>query len=180
MRWMALKPLRHSKMRATWESAVMSGTCAMLHSFSSARGQYTGARTGRGRMMPFRALLLLVALGLSQLAAAGAVIGEAAPPLRGTLFSGTPLDLQAMRGKVVLVNFFSSYCKFCAYEIGNVQTFYEKHRAEGFEVIVVVIDDLADRGRVEGMVGSYGLQGIMADDLEQNGFERRYPTPTAF
>jgi thiol-disulfide isomerase/thioredoxin len=85
-----------------------------------------------------------------------------------------------MRGKVVLVNFFSSYCKFCAYEIGNVQAFYEKHRDEGFEVIVVAIDELADRRRVERMVGAYGLQGIMADDLEESGFERRYPTPTAF
>lgn len=130
--------------------------------------------------MTFRALLVLLAFGLSQAAWAGAEIGEPAPPLRGTLFSGAPLDLQSMRGKVVLVNFFSSYCKFCAYEIGNVQTFYEKHRADGFEVIVVAIDDLADRGRVEGMVGSYGLQGIMADDLEASGFERRYPTPTAF
>lgn len=126
------------------------------------------------------AFLVLMASLLASPAWGGAGIGEPAPPLRGTLFSGHPLDLQSMRGKVVLVNFFSSYCKFCAYEIGNVQTFYEKHRAEGFEVIVVAIDDLADRGRVEGMVGSYGLQGIMADDLEASGFERRYPTPTAF
>lgn len=44
----------------------------------------------------------------------------------------------------------------------------------------MVIDNLEDRGRVERMVGAYGLQGIMADGLEQNGFERRYPTPTAF
>jgi peroxiredoxin len=131
-------------------------------------------------MPSFRSWILLAAMALAQSAWAGAVIGEPAPPLRGTLFSGHPLDLQAMRGKVVLVNFFSSYCKFCAYEIGNVQTFYERHRGEGFEVIVVAIDDPADRARVEGMVGSYGLQGIMADDLEQNGFERRYPTPTAF
>jgi len=126
------------------------------------------------RLLPCLLLLLNVS------AWAAAQIGEPAPPLKGTLFSGMPLDLQAMRGKVVLVNFFSSFCKFCAYEIGNVETFYEQHRSEGFEVIVVAVDSLEDRGRVEGMVGAYGLQGIMADDLEQNGFERRYPTPTAF
>lgn len=127
-----------------------------------------------------RFLFLLLSFGLAGLSWGGAEIGEPAPRLAGTLFSGTPFDLRAMRGKVVLVNFFSSYCKFCAYEIGNVQAYYEKHRAEGFEVIVVAIDDLSDRGRVEGMVGAYGLQGIMADDLESSGFERRYPTPTAF
>ena len=131
-------------------------------------------------MPSLRTAFLLIALGFANASWGGAQVGEPAPPLRGTLFSGAPVDLQALRGKVVLVNFFSSYCKFCAYEIGNVQTFYEKHRAEGFEVIVVAIDDLPDRGRVEGMVGSYGLQGIMADDLAESGFERRYPTPTAF
>jgi cytochrome c biogenesis protein CcmG/thiol:disulfide interchange protein DsbE len=127
-----------------------------------------------------RILLLLCFAMLANAARAGAQLDEPAPPLRGTLFSGQSMDLSAMRGKVVLVNFFSSYCKFCAYEIGNVQAFYEKHRYEGFEVIVVAIDELADRRRVERMVGAYGLQGIMADDLEENGFERRYPTPTAF
>lgn len=85
-----------------------------------------------------------------------------------------------MRGKVVLVNFFSSYCKHCAYEIGNVETFYESHREQGFEVIVVGVDRPEDRHRVERMVGLYGLQGIMAGDLQESGFDRSYRTPTAF
>jgi thiol-disulfide isomerase/thioredoxin len=111
---------------------------------------------------------------------AGPEIDQPAPALKGKLFSGKLFDLQAMRGKVVLVNFFSSYCKFCAYEIGNVETFYENHRDQGFEVIVVGIDNPEDRPRVERMVGLYGLQGVMADDLEESGFARKYPTPTAF
>jgi len=80
----------------------------------------------------------------------------------------------------VLVNFYSSYCSFCAYEIGNLEAFYEQHHDQGFEVIVVGIDSLEDRHRVERMLGIYNLPGVMADELEQSGFERRYPTPTAF
>jgi len=85
-----------------------------------------------------------------------------------------------MRGKVVLVNFYSSYCSFCAYEIGNLEAFYERHRDQGFEVIVVGIDSMEDRHRVVRMLGIYGLPGTMADELEQTGFDRKYPTPTAF
>jgi cytochrome c biogenesis protein CcmG, thiol:disulfide interchange protein DsbE len=107
-------------------------------------------------------------------------IDQPAPALKGTLFSGKPFDLKEMRGKVVLVNFYSSYCKHCAYEIGNLETFYEQHREMGFEVIVVGVDRLEDRHRVERMVGLYGMQGMMADELSESGFERRYPTPTAF
>ena len=123
------------------------------------------------------ALLLILAAGSAK---AAAELGEPAPALKGTLFSGQDFDLAAMRGKVVLVNFYSSYCSFCAYEIGNLENFYEQHRDQGFEVIVVGIDNLEDRHRVERMLGIYGLPGVMADDLEKTGFERKYPTPTAF
>ena len=128
-----------------------------------------------------RARNLLVLLLLAATAAwAVPEVDQAAPALKGMLFSGKPFDLKEMRGKVVLVNFYSSYCSFCAYEIGNLETFYESHRDRGFEVIVVGVDPLEDRHRVERMVGLYGLQGVMADDLFESGFERRYPTPTAF
>lgn len=120
-------------------------------------------------------LLFAVALG-----ARAADIGEPAPALSGKLFSGHAFDLAQMHGKVVLVNFYSSYCSFCAYEIGNLENFYEQHRDEGFEVIVVGVDNLEDRGRVERMLGIYELPGVMTDELERSGFERKYPTPTAF
>lgn len=128
-----------------------------------------------------RAKNLLVLLLLAATTAwAVPEVDQPAPALKGTFFSGRPFDLREMRGKVVLVNFYSSYCSFCAYEIGNVETFYEQHRDQGFEVIVVGIDNLEDRHRVERMVGLYGLQGLMADELEESGFARKYPTPTAF
>jgi peroxiredoxin len=128
---------------------------------------------------------LLRALGVALLCcwtAAFAVpqIDAPAPALKGRLFSGDEFDLAKMRGKVVLVNFYSSYCKHCAYEIGLLETYYETHKAEGFEVIAVGVDRLEDRHRVERMLGIYNLPGTMADELAESGFERRYPTPTAF
>ena len=121
-------------------------------------------------------LLLLVSASVQALP----LIGEPAPALKGKLFSGETLDLERMRGKVVLVNFYSSYCKFCAYEIGVLEAFYEEHRGEGFEVVAVAIDAPEDRARAERMLGLYHLPGIMADELTESGYARRYPTPTAF
>jgi peroxiredoxin len=125
-------------------------------------------------------LITLLLIAGSASAQPVAELGEPPPALKGTLFSGQAFDLAQMRGKVVLVNFYSSYCSFCAYEIGNLENFYEQHHDQGFEVIVVGIDSLEDRPRVERMLGIYGLPGVMADDLEKSGFERKYPTPTAF
>lgn len=124
--------------------------------------------------------LALVPALLAGLAAAAPTIDEPAPALQGTLFGGREFDLARMRGKVVLVNFYSSYCKFCAYEIGLLEAFYEEHHDEGFEVIAVGVDRPEDRQRVERMLGIYNLPGTMVHELTACGFERRYPTPTAF
>jgi peroxiredoxin len=127
-----------------------------------------------------RAFIVLAALWLGPAATAAPEIGMSAPALKGTLFSGEAFDLAGMRGQVVLVNFFSSYCKHCAYEIGNVETFLEQNRDRGLVVIVVGVDRPEDRGRVQRMVDLYNLKGIMVQDLSENGFGAGYRTPTAF
>jgi cytochrome c biogenesis protein CcmG, thiol:disulfide interchange protein DsbE len=134
------------------------------------------------RSLPFalRRGLLLFALCAARVAEAVPEIDQPAPPLKGTLLSGVAFDLAHMRGKVVLINFYSSYCKFCAYEIGTLEAFYEQHRAEGFEVIAVGVDPPEDRARVERMLRIYNLPGTMASTLEESGFAPRYATPTAF
>ncbi len=123
---------------------------------------------------------LMLWLAAARPALAVPEIDEPAPPLRGTLFSGEPFDLAQMRGKVVLINFYSSYCKFCAYEIGTLESFYETHQKDGFEVIAIGVDAPEDRERVERMLNIYHLPGTMAASLQESGFAPRYPTPTAF
>ena len=126
--------------------------------------------------------LLVSAFCLACAAASAAIpeIGAPAPALKGTLFTGEPFDLAQMRGTVVLINFYSSYCKFCAYEIGNVETYQENNVDKDFVVIMVGVDSIEDRHRVERMAGIYNLRGLMADELEQSGFANRYATPTTF
>ena len=132
----------------------------------------------RGRWAA-RFLFVLTAI-LSLSAYAVPEVGQPAPALKGMLFSGEAFDLRDLRGKVVLVNFYSSYCKYCAYEIGNIETIYEQYRAQGLEVIALGVDEVSDKERVQRMLGIYGLPGTMVDELKENGFGRRHPTPTAF
>lgn len=127
------------------------------------------------------ALFLYCALLLPSLAAIAAPeIGAPAPPLKGTLFSGKQFDLANMRGKVVLINYYSSYSKHGAIEIGNIEAFLDEHRDDGLVVIYIGVDRPQDRHRVERMVKLYNLEGIMTHDLEQNGFGEMYRAPRAF
>lgn len=126
-------------------------------------------------------LFLVAVLWLPLVASAAVVeIDEPAPPLKGTLVSGDKFDLADYKGKVVLVNFYSSYCKGCAYEIGTLETYRDDMKDRGFDILMIGVDRAEDKPRVARMLGIYNLQGAMASDLDETGFERSYPTPTAF
>ena len=125
-------------------------------------------------------LTLVILTFIASNAGAAVQVDAPAPALKGTFFSGEAFDLAEMRGKVVLINFYSSYCKFCAYEIGNIETYLEDNRYKGFAVIMVGVDRLEDRHRMERMMQIYNLDGLMTDEVELSGFEKRYATPTTF
>jgi len=56
------------------------------------------------------------------------------------LLDGTALDLAAMRGKVVVLEFWASWCPFCAKQNPLIEALYVQHRARGLEVVSVSID----------------------------------------
>ena len=123
---------------------------------------------------------LLIGVLISFGAAATPEVGDPAPALKGTLFSGKPFDLAEQRGKVVLINYYSSYSKQCAYEIGNVEAFLEEYRDKGLVIVYIGVDRPQDRERVERMVKLYGLDGMMSNELVENGFGEKFRTPRAF
>lgn len=54
---------------------------------------------------------------------------------------GTKVDLSAMKDKVVLVDFWATWCGPCVGEIPNVKAVYDKYHGSGFEVIGISLDN---------------------------------------
>jgi thiol-disulfide isomerase/thioredoxin len=70
-----------------------------------------------------------------------------APRARGTTLDGTPFDLAALRGKVVVVNFWASWCAPCRSEAPTMQKVYDETKASGVQFVGVDIKDGKDNAQ---------------------------------
>ncbi len=60
--------------------------------------------------------------------------------VEGTLLGGGKLDWSSYRGKVVLVDFFASFCDPCRAEVPNILENYRAYHDKGFDVVGVNLD----------------------------------------
>ena len=60
--------------------------------------------------------------------------------LKGASLSGGVIDAQQYRGKVVLVLFWSTWCKPCTEDLPQIRALYEQYADRGFEILGVNLD----------------------------------------
>lgn len=71
--------------------------------------------------------------------------GEVAPEINLPDPNGKNIALSSLKGKVVLIDFWASWCGPCRREMPNVKAAYEKYKSKGFEIYGVSLDrDLND------------------------------------
>jgi cytochrome c biogenesis protein CcmG/thiol:disulfide interchange protein DsbE len=94
--------------------------------------------------------LLLTVLGWRMWPQVAAAVGvdsssERAPAFALTTLAGERVVSDSLRGKVVLVNFWATWCPPCRIEMPGFQQVYERHHAQGLEVLGVSTDALGGR-----------------------------------
>ncbi|HEX2316095.1 MAG TPA: TlpA disulfide reductase family protein [Thermomonospora sp.] len=72
---------------------------------------------------------------------------KAAPAIEGTTLEDRPLKLADYRGKVVVVNFWASWCAPCRGEAPTLQKLYTEHRPKGVEFLGIDIKDSKDQAK---------------------------------
>jgi len=107
---------------------------------------------------------------------------EAAPDVKVSLLDGRQQALSALRGKVVLVNFWATSCTTCVHEMPQIVSTHQKFQGQGYETLAVAMSyDQPDY--VAGFAKTRGLPFMVA--LDKTGeaakaFGQVRLTPTSF
>jgi thiol-disulfide isomerase/thioredoxin len=112
----------------------------------------------------------LAALVLPAAAHAAPVIGRSAPPLVGRTLSGQPFNLAALRGRVVVVNLWATWCGPCREEMPALDAFARQYAPRGVVVVGLTEDKPQALPMAERIMGGFAYPAVPAATAQADGF----------
>lgn len=101
-------------------------------------------------------LTVLVGCGAEGPARAPAV-GDVVPAYGASTLAGDTASLDQLRGQVVLLNVWATWCPPCRREIPVLQALHEAHAGDGLRVVGVSVDAAGEAQAVREFVDDYGV-----------------------
>ena len=122
----------------------------------------------------------LLAAGPAVTRAAPPAIGQPAPALIVRELDGHRFDLAKLRGKVVLVNFWATWCSPCRVEMPTLDAFYRRYHSRGLDLLGLSIDEAPDDARVRQVMRQFSYPGALASGARVNGFGQPVAVPVTY
>ena len=124
-----------------------------------------------------RAALLFTALfacaSISCKGNPGAQVGAPVPGFTLPDLEGRMHALDELRGKVVVLNYWATWCPPCIYEMPSLNTLYERYRGQGFIVLGISVDE--DQEQYESFLNQSNISFPTVRDPERS-ISARYGT----
>jgi len=129
-----------------------------------------------------RCLLFAFAISFSSVAStAELAVGKAMPPIQVKVIDSTTLfQVGGKPGKVTIINFWATWCAPCRAEMPAIQTYYEKYKSKGLEVIAISMDDAKDLEMVRKISQSYTFSIASKFDCDYKNLGRIWRMPSTF
>ncbi len=86
---------------------------------------------------------------------AALAVGKPFPDFAEKDLTGNPLTLAAYKGKLVLVDFWATWCGPCVDELPNVLAAYKKYHNQGFEIVGISLDE--EQAKLTGFLKDQGV-----------------------
>src|SRR5579871_935594 len=126
------------------------------------------------------AIIALAMIALAPNAFAVAEVGQPAPALVVPELNGQTFDLSALRGKVVVINFWATWCQPCRQEMPALNAFYRQYHSQGLEMIGLSADRPHERSTVATVMQSFNYPAAMLDDAKDDDFGDPDSLPVTF
>ncbi len=130
-----------------------------------ARAEKTGPAWGRitawGGLL---VLLALVGFGLVRAQRGPVRVGDQAPDFTLTTYDGDEISLESLRGKVVVLNFWASWCKPCEQEAADMEAAWQYYQPSG-EVIFLGVAYTDTPTESRKYLAKFGITYPNGDDL---------------
>ena len=130
-----------------------------------------------------RAIASLVLAALCPAAIAQKIplaVGQQFQPPALTLLDGSPVDWQRLQGNLLVVEFWASWCPFCARQNPLLDRFYREHQSRGLEVITISLDKSKDAAVAYMKKGGYAFKAAMATEAWTAIYRQRQGLPQVF
>ena len=105
---------------------------------------------------------------------------KSAPALEAKLLDGTAFSLSTETGKVVIINFWATWCVPCRREMPALDEYYRKHRDDGLQLIAISLDEAADESKVREVMHAFSFPAAMASQASFAGYGRIWRLPLTF
>ncbi|WP_372526143.1 TlpA disulfide reductase family protein [Piscinibacter sp.] len=101
------------------------------------------------------------------------------PSISATLLDGRAFSTDQIKGKVLLVNFWATWCGPCRQEMPELDAYYRQHRDQGLEVLALSTDELKDENQVREAAKPFSFPVAMLKTSRLSGFGRIWRMPVS-
>ena len=100
----------------------------------------------------------------------GGLIGNPAPDFSVKALAGGSgtVSLKSLRGKVVLVDFWGTFCEPCKKSFPKLQDLNTKYSTSGFRIVGISEDEADDKEKIPGFASSYGAKFTVGWDEDKS------------